>query len=44
MNMTTPTELCPSYVMALLPAPHVKQEAQILEDLSESDDIVSEIK
>ena len=30
--------------MALLPAPHVEQEAQILEDLSESDDIAGEIK
>ena len=45
INMTTiPTELCPSYVMALLPAPHVEQEAQILADLLESDDLVSEIK
>ena len=30
--------------MALLPAPHMVQEAQILEDLSESDDVASEIK
>ena len=44
VNITTLTELCPSYMTALLPAPHVEQEVQILEDLSESDDIVSEIK
>ena len=44
MNMMTPTELCQSYVTTLLPSPHVEQEAQILEDLSESDDIASEIK
>ena len=44
MNMTTPTELCLSYMTAPLPAPHEEQEAQILEDLSESDDFVSEIK
>ena len=45
INMTMIlTELCPSYVMALLPAPHVEQEAQILEDLSKSDDVASEIK
>ena len=44
MNMTTPTELCPSYMTALKPAPHMELEAQILEDLSESDDFASEIK
>ena len=37
-------ELCPSYVTALKPAPHMEQEAQILEDLLESDDVASEIK
>ena len=44
VNMTTLTELCQSYVTTLLPSPHMEQEAQILQDLSESDDVASEIK
>lgn len=43
MMMTT-KELCSSYVSTLLPGPHVKEEAEILKYISESDDITSEIK
>ena len=42
--MMSTKELCSSYVSTLLPGPHVKEEAEILEYISESDDITSEIK